>query len=147
MRKPVGDAVLNRLTIRLALVAVLLSFALPPDGIRGSLCWFQRSTHLPCPGCGLTRSFASLAHGHLGASLGYHPLGVLLYPFAVVLALLNFVPARTVERLRRSMARHDPSLRLAYATAIASFLAVGFVRFVLAASEAGSFPAVNGQGL
>lgn len=29
------------------------------------LCTFRRVTGFPCPGCGLTRSFVFLAHGHL----------------------------------------------------------------------------------
>jgi hypothetical protein len=34
---------------------------------------------LPCPGCGLTRSFVSLAHGDLVESLRFNPAGVLLF--------------------------------------------------------------------
>lgn len=40
---------------------------------------FYRLTGIPCPGCGLTRSLAHLAHGDIAASLRLHPLGGLLF--------------------------------------------------------------------
>jgi hypothetical protein len=48
------------------------------------LCAFYELTGLPCPGCGLTRSWVSVLHGDLGASLSHHSLGwlVLLYALA-----------------------------------------------------------------
>ena len=50
-----------------------------------SLCLFYRLTGLPCPGCGLTRSFVCLAHGHFWESLHWHPLGPAIF---LVFALL-----------------------------------------------------------
>ncbi len=46
------------------------------------LCAWRALTGLSCPGCGLTRSFAFLAHGDVVAAFRLHPLGPLL--FAVV---------------------------------------------------------------
>ena len=53
-----------------------------------SLCPFKMLTGLPCPGCGMTRSVVTLLHGDLGASLFYHPLGIVIVAlcFALVLA-------------------------------------------------------------
>ena len=34
--------------------------------------------HMDCPGCGLTRSIVSLAHGQWRQSLAFHPVGVAL---------------------------------------------------------------------
>lgn len=50
-----------------------------------SICLFYHLTGLPCPGCGLTRSFVFLGHGHFREALHWHPLGPALY---LVLALL-----------------------------------------------------------
>jgi hypothetical protein len=61
---------------------------LPPCGF---LSLFQR----PCPACGLTTSFAHLAHGSLHASLIAHPLGPPLFA-----ALLVLVPRSLFETLR-----------------------------------------------
>lgn len=46
-----------------------------------TLCVLRNTTGIPCPGCGLTRSWVDLARGDLRASLGHHRLGwlVMLY--------------------------------------------------------------------
>jgi hypothetical protein len=48
------------------------------------LCTLKATTGVPCPGCGLTRSWVSAVHGDAAGSLGHHPLGwlVLLYALA-----------------------------------------------------------------
>jgi hypothetical protein len=51
------------------------------------VCAFKRTLGLPCPGCGLTRSWVSALHGDLGASLAHHPLGWLLLLYAAAQAL------------------------------------------------------------
>jgi len=64
-----------------------------PHGTNGqigclpSLCLFYHLTGLPCPGCGLTRSFVFLGHGHFVEALHWHPLGPAIF---FVCALLWF---------------------------------------------------------
>jgi hypothetical protein len=41
-------------------------------------CTFYRMTHLPCPSCGMTTSFALLVRGDVGASLRANAVGTLL---------------------------------------------------------------------
>ena len=48
------------------------------------LCLFHRLTALPCPTCGLTRSWAALLRGQIGISLRFHALGL---PSLVLLGL------------------------------------------------------------
>lgn len=40
----------------------------------GGLCWFKRVTDRPCGGCGLTRGFVQLAHGHVVEAVRLNPL-------------------------------------------------------------------------
>ena len=72
---------------------LLLASALLPlphdNAIAGmpSICAFHNFTGLPCPGCGLTRSWVSMAHGHGGEALAWHPLGPLLFVAALIYAI------------------------------------------------------------
>jgi hypothetical protein len=43
-----------------------------------SVCAFRNATGLPCPGCGLTRSWVELARGDLAASVARNRMGWLL---------------------------------------------------------------------
>ncbi|MBX7165773.1 MAG: DUF2752 domain-containing protein [Pirellulales bacterium] len=52
------------------------------------LCLWQRYFQAPCPGCGLTRCFISLAHGRLADAWRFHPAGILL--FAAVAAQVPY---------------------------------------------------------
>lgn len=53
-------------------------------------CTFEAMTTVPCPGCGLTTSFAHMAHGHLLQAFGAHLMGPFL--FAITLAYAVSAP-------------------------------------------------------
>ncbi len=78
--------------------AALGAFVLSPDGIEDGpvICPFRLATGLPCPGCGLTRSWVYLAHGQWSDGFLANPFGV------VLLALLvGLVVAVLTARARR----------------------------------------------
>ncbi|MHB9078790.1 MAG: DUF2752 domain-containing protein [Pirellulaceae bacterium] len=83
-------------------------------------CTFLRLTGLPCPGCGLTRSFISIAHGQLREAWRFNPTGILF--FAVV---LYQIPYRMwqIRRIHRGLGEHRSA-------AVDSWVLVGLV-FVL----------------
>ncbi len=76
---------------RRAVAAILVAGAvvLPRTVVRGSpvICPFRRLTGLPCPACGLSRSWQSAAHLRIWDSLDYHPLGAATFLSAVAIAL------------------------------------------------------------
>ena len=53
-------------------------FAMP------EVCTAKRVFGVPCPGCGLTRSFISISHGQFGRAWQFNPASFLLYPFVFV---------------------------------------------------------------
>ncbi|MBL7686032.1 MAG: DUF2752 domain-containing protein, partial [Deltaproteobacteria bacterium] len=71
-------------------VVFVASFLLSIDSVqRIPLCFFHSMTHLDCPGCGLVRSFISLAHGQFIQSIRYNAMGpVLFFVFALYLIQL-----------------------------------------------------------
>ena len=64
-----------------------------------SLCAFHNVTGIPCPGCGLTRSFVSCGHGHLTQAFIYHPAGPLLFAALIIYLALALRPLN-LDRFR-----------------------------------------------
>ncbi len=62
------------------------------------VCGFRRLTGHPCPGCGLTRSFTYLAHGHLADAFRINALGPFVFAFVAAQVPLQ---ARRLWLLRR----------------------------------------------
>jgi len=94
-------------------VAALVS----PDVIQNGpvLCPFRRVTGLPCPACGLTRSWVQFAHLNVDDAFAAHPFGPVT--FLVVAALVVAVVLRRVRGhaaldLSR-IARHPATLAMA----------------------------------
>lgn len=91
-RKDIGtEEVLYRLGLAAALTAaaVYMFLQLAPPAVREwldrySFCVIYRFTGFTCPGCGGTRAWTELLHGHIVRSALYHPLVL----YAAVLYLL-----------------------------------------------------------
>jgi hypothetical protein len=56
-----------------------------------SLCTWRNATGLPCPGCGLSRSWVEAARGDLAASFEQHRLGLALMLYVLAQALRHGV--------------------------------------------------------
>jgi len=63
-----------------ALVLPYFMLAASPDiESKQSWCPVKLMTGLPCPGCGMLKSWCFLTHGDLMHSLLHHPLGIIAY--------------------------------------------------------------------
>ncbi|MGV9711706.1 DUF2752 domain-containing protein [Gordonia sp. NPDC003424] len=125
-------------------VAALAAAALWSPAGSGSgpdLCPFRRMTGLPCPACGLTRSWVALAHGDLSAAFGYNLFGPLFMLVAVIAtgaAIVALVTGKPVlGRLRTGLTG-----RIAIGVLIVWF-GYGLVRLLFAAAGWGLFPSVT----
>jgi hypothetical protein len=49
-----------------------------PPLVELPLCGVKLMIGIPCPGCGLVHSFVALFHGHLGESISFNPMGVII---------------------------------------------------------------------
>lgn len=47
-------------------------------------CLFHRMTGLDCPGCGMTRAAHAVLHGRFAEAFRFNPLGMLLFPAALL---------------------------------------------------------------
>jgi hypothetical protein len=123
-----------------AVMALVLSasFLLPmPDNhgrILGlpSVCPFYEMTGLPCPGCGLTRSFVCFAHGHLHDAIQWNALGPpmwLFFAFLLGRSVLSIISGKPVMPFDRRLV-HACSL-----AALTVFISFGIGRIVLLTLE------------
>jgi hypothetical protein len=130
--RPVSRTLLGRFTRVLAAVVVAAAFVLPGDGTGFfQVCWFKAASHLPCPGCGLTRSLASITHLHLGDSFAYHPFGLVVFLLLSAVLVVSLSPARIRARVAGWLDARDARVRRVYMTGVVAFVAYGAGRFVL----------------
>ncbi|UEA58283.1 DUF2752 domain-containing protein [Gordonia otitidis] len=119
-------------------VAAVLSPAAVDHG--PDVCPFRIMTGLPCPGCGLTRSWTHLMHGDVAGAIAlnvFGPITMAVTAIAVVLAVWRLMagPA-ALARLR--LGRLMP-----YALAVVGiWLVYGVARIIDAAAGWGLFPTV-----
>ena len=89
------------------------------------ICLMKRSTGIPCPGCGLTRSWIAAAQGDLRASFQWHPLGVVLMAWVAAEGAVRGLWL-AIRRLRPLVDRLLPGLNL-LAIPIAAAMLVNWV--------------------
>lgn len=109
---------------------VLLSFLLPPGGFGIPMCQFRATTQLPCFACGLTRSFIRMAHLNLHEAAFYHPLGLVLFPMTLALALMLPLPRPARETCAGWAEKHDTLLNILGGGLLAAFLVYGVGRII-----------------
>ncbi len=86
------------------------------------LCPFRRLTHLPCPGCGMTRALLALGRGDLHGALTFHPLS----PFVAALLIGWWVNNLLVASGRpRALKAPDAVLRLSWVGVVAALVLWG----------------------
>ena len=64
------------------------------------LCVFHHLTGLDCPGCGMTRAFHALSHGHLGEALSLNLIAPVLFVCLLAVLLLDVAQLTTGFRVR-----------------------------------------------
>jgi hypothetical protein len=136
--------VYDRLELLMFAAVMVLAFATPPrdatgqvnapfqtffqETTGGGICLWKRFTGRDCGGCGLTRGFVQLAHGHPVEAVRLNPMTPLVFLWfawhtAVVAArnagwrLVHGLPTRLVWWL--------------YGLALLGFAALGFMRLIL----------------
>jgi hypothetical protein len=118
-----------------ALALILVTAALPSQGAGIPICVFRHLTGLPCPGCGLTRSFSCILHGNFASGYDYHPFGYLLLPLFMMTAATLFLPSAYRSILENLVRSRQSQLRRVYLTLIYGFITFGAVRIAVYAVQ------------
>ncbi|MCE5327018.1 MAG: DUF2752 domain-containing protein [Planctomycetaceae bacterium] len=83
---------LRGLALLLPCLAVLAAACFQlPSRVPMPPCSFYVNTHLPCPGCGMTRSMMAMGRGHVVEAFNFHPFGVVLFSGLVALSCIGAV--------------------------------------------------------
>jgi hypothetical protein len=126
----------------LGLGAVIAAAAITPAVSTSgpTLCPFRLVTGLPCPGCGLTRSWTAAAHGHLSDAFAYNFFG----PISLVVTIA-FVGAVGVLLMRRRPVAGMGRVvtHPIFLAAIAVWIGYGIARVVDQLAGGGLFPDVS----
>jgi hypothetical protein len=105
-------------------------------------CIFRHFTGLPCPGCGLTRSFVMLAHGDVSSAFGYNLMGPVLFAVlavSVVIAGWVLVSGRSAALSRWSSVVFSKTALVV----IGAWLVYGVARMISAGADLGWFPVIT----
>lgn len=77
----------------------------PPDEPELVLCPFRALTHLPCPGCGMTRAFCALAHFEFWRAIKFNALSPLLFVFLLIVWAKSVASVFRLRRLQLLLGR------------------------------------------
>ncbi|GAA2066519.1 DUF2752 domain-containing protein [Williamsia deligens] len=122
----------------------VVAAAVIPTSVVGNgpvLCPFRLVTGLPCPGCGLTRSWVAVAHGDVASAFSDNAFGPISFTAVVAMTVAAAVLA-LVAPARIGVLAAVARSRVVYSVA-AVWVVYGIVRAVDAAAGIGWFPAVT----
>jgi Protein of unknown function (DUF2752) len=117
-----------------AAAALSIACAVSPARVESGpiVCPFRLATGLPCPGCGLTRSWVFIAHGDFAAAVGANPFGFVTMAAAVALIA---VVATSVVRGRPIPSRSPVVRSRPFLALLAVWLVFACVRIVVVATS------------
>lgn len=69
---------------------------------RGS-CVIRLFTGIPCPGCGLSRAYIALLHGHIADAFHYHPLFFVVVPFLLYMTFHDRLSPRVSKKVETAV--------------------------------------------
>ncbi|MEE3852883.1 DUF2752 domain-containing protein [Gordonia sp. LSe1-13] len=125
------------------LAALAAAVVVRPDvvGDGPELCPFARMTGLPCPACGLTRSWVALGHADVEAAVSFNVFGPVFLVVAIVVTVCALWSAATggsaLDRVRAVLTSR-PML-----VVVGVWAAYGMVRLADAGFGWGWFPAIT----
>jgi hypothetical protein len=110
LRRPVlAPLIANAALIRVLAVVGLMTLILGWGRVQWFPCPFLQVTHLPCPGCGLTRACLMLLRGNWSGAMHMHAMAPFFLLLIALLPVVALLPARlrgcwveSIERIERT---------------------------------------------
>lgn len=124
----------------LAVVVMAVSFVFPLGGLPVDLCPLHALTHLPCPGCGMSRAISAISQGQLSVAAALNPFAFIAWPAFLAMAVLTLGPRSLLEAAEAWLGRRAGAVQRGYRLVVVAFVAFGLARFVLFAVIQERFP-------
>jgi hypothetical protein len=105
-----------------------LTFLMSPTTQAVDLCPVHRWTHLPCPGCGLSRAMSFVSQGDPLTALGANPFVLFAWPLLVALALLALMPKTVRQRVDHALVSHEAIYERSGMVLFYAFIGFGALR-------------------
>jgi len=122
---------LDKRCVIVAWLGIFLAVISPSDGLGVPMCWFHSATHIPCLGCGLTRSLSCALRGLFERSWHYHPMGVPILALFFATAMQGLLPQTLRFRIRAMLETHATVVVRLYVVFVATFVVFGSCRALL----------------
>lgn len=119
---------LGRYSVLVAWMGLGLAAMTPPTGFGFSICWWQESIGLPCPGCGVTRSLSCAVRGLFTESLQYHPFGLAILTLFFATAIWSLLPIQRKIDVKAFLSRRPLLFNSTYLVFVTGFVSFGFLR-------------------
>ena len=121
----------SHILVFLAAGTLIVSFIIPSDGLGFSSCSFKTLSGVPCHGCGLTRSVASISHLELHSAFRYHPFGFIIYGLMLGALIWPVLGKESQQKLRDYKKKNTKTLNYLVWVTLGIFLLYGFARAIL----------------
>jgi F0F1-type ATP synthase membrane subunit a len=124
-----ADALFHPITRALSVVAMVVSFVFPVNGLGIDLCVFHATTGWPCPGCGLTRGISAFSQLQIHRALELHPFVLVLWPTFAFLAVVSLFPKAWRQRIETQV-RESKTVSVIFNLTLGAFVAFGVLRLL-----------------
>lgn len=131
----------TRIAAGIGVGAIITAFVVTPAASTSgpTLCPFRLITGLPCPGCGLTRSWTAATHGDIADAFSYNFFG----PISLLATIMFVVAVGALLVRKRPAATITPVLRHPVVwTVVIVWVLYGVARIVDQLVGVGIFPHV-----
>lgn len=118
----------SRTSVFVAWAALLGAFIHPAHGLGLDICYLRIVSHVPCPGCGLSRSLSCLVRGMVTDAWSYHPFGIVFLVLFVSIAVSSVMPSTRQPGGAAVSPMPVRWLGRAYAMFVGGFLTFGVLR-------------------